>query len=281
VRLAKEQVIVESAFDGESGLTKARETHPDLILLDVEMPGRDGFSVCTQLKGDSLTMDVPIIFLTGAATAEDKIRGLDLGATDYITKPFDPAELRARVRATLRTRFLMELLSKKAMIDGLTGLWNRTYLDARLSAELSAARRSGLPLTCVMADIDHFKQINDAHGHRFGDEVLRAVASTFAQACRAEDVVCRYGGEEFAILMPATNVTQGGELAERVRDKIAALSLPTSSGDVRITCSFGVGNLRGEVPPSVVDLADQALYRAKNAGRNRVELCDDAHLVAA
>jgi diguanylate cyclase (GGDEF)-like protein len=281
VRLSKEQVIIESAFDGESGLTRAREIHPDLILLDVEMPGRDGFSVCTELKADAITMDVPIIFLTGAATAEDKIRGLDLGATDYITKPFDPAELRARVRASLRTRYLLELLSKKAMIDGLTGLWNRTYLDARLSAELSAARRSGQPLTCIMADIDHFKDINDAHGHRFGDDVLRAVAATFTQACRPEDVVCRYGGEEFAILMPATNVAQGGQLAERVRDKIQALSVPSSSGNVRITCSFGVGNLRGEVPPSVVELADQALYRAKHGGRNRVELCDETQRVAA
>lgn len=281
VRLGKEQVAIESAFDGASGLVKARATHPDLILLDVEMPDRDGFSVCSDLKSDMATMDVPIIFLTGVASTEEKIRGLELGATDYITKPFDPAELRARVRATLRTRYLVELLSQKAMLDGLTGLWNRTYLDARLSAELSAARRRGTPLACIMGDVDHFKQINDTYGHSVGDDVLRSVAAVLTKECRAEDVVCRYGGEEFAILMPTTTVQQAGDMAERLRVAIADLRLPYRDREVSVTCSFGVGDLRGDVPPSVVELADEALYRAKHSGRNRVEICPQTQHAAA
>jgi two-component system, cell cycle response regulator len=274
VRLGKEDVVIYSAHNGASGIAAALEIQPDLILLDVEMPDQDGFSVCAKLKADSRTKDISIIFLTGATSTEDKILGLELGATDYVTKPFDPAELRARVRASLRTRYLVELLSKKAMIDGLTGLWNRTYLDAHLVIELSSARRSGQPLSCIMADVDNFKSINDGCGHGFGDDVLRTIAAAFTQTCRIEDIVCRYGGEEFTILLPNTPLQGAAELAERLR--IAVESRPLSYRDVpvTITCSFGVADLRGPVPPSLVELADEALYRAKHSGRNRVEVCE-------
>jgi len=273
VRLGKEQLVIESAYDGPSGLAAARSIRPDLILLDVEMPDRDGFAVCADLKADPATMDIPIIFLTGATTTEDKIRGLELGATDYVTKPFDPAELRARVRASLRTKYLLGLLAQKAMIDGLTELWNRAYLDTRLGSELSAARRSGQPLSCVMADVDRFKSINDTYGHSFGDDVLRKIAGVFAQGCRADDVVCRYGGEEFTLLLPNTSAENAGELAERLRAAVEACPFVFHGAPVSITCSFGVSILRGPVPPSLIELADEALYRAKGSGRNRVEIC--------
>ncbi|HVT83374.1 MAG TPA: diguanylate cyclase, partial [Phycisphaerae bacterium] len=197
--------------------------------------------------------------------------GLELGATDYITKPFDPAELKARIRATLRTKTLLDLLSRKAMIDGLTGLWNRTYLDARLSSELAASRRAGSPLACIMADVDRFKSINDTYGHSFGDEVLRAVAHAIGVNCRAEDVVCRYGGEEFSILLPNTNLEAAAEVAERLRRAVESLELVHNNARVPVTCSFGVAHPASHVPPSIVELADQALYKAKHAGRNRVE----------
>lgn len=280
VRLANQGVQIESAIDAETGLAAARAHPPDLILLDVELPNRDGFSVCAELKNDAATMNVPVIFLTGASTAQDKIRGLDLGATDYVTKPFDPAELRARVRAALRTQALMNLLSKKAMIDGLTGLWNRMYLDARLSAELAAARRSGRPLSCLMLDIDRFKALNDSYGHSFGDEVLRAVGAVLTQGCREEDVVCRYGGEEFTILLPATEIEQAVQLAERLRLAVEARKVMCHQTEVTVTCSFGVADLRGHVPPSVVELADAALYRAKRSGRNRVSIAENPPLAA-
>ena len=270
LRLRNEQVVIQSANDGASGLTAAREFEPDLILLDVDMPERDGFSVCADLKSDSQTMDIPIIFLTGAASTKDKIRGLELGATDYVTKPFDPAELQARVRASLRTRYLVNLLSKKAMIDGLTGLWNRMYLDAHLVIELSSARRSNRPLACIMADVDHFKSINDSYGHTFGDAVLRTIAGIFTSGCRAEDIVCRYGGEEFSILLPNTDLQSATDIAERLRAAIETSPLSYHNNVVTITCSFGVADLPQEIPPSLIELADEALYGAKRSGRNRV-----------
>lgn len=272
LRLSKEEVIVHCANDGASGLIAARTLRPDLILLDVEMPHRDGFATCADLKADSLTMDIPIIFLTGASTTKDKIRGLELGATDYVTKPFDPAELQARVRSSLRTRYLMELLSKKAMIDGLTGLWNRTYLDSHLRSELSSARRSCMPLSCIMADVDHFKSINDNYGHSFGDEVLRTIAKVFTEFCRTEDIVCRYGGEEFTVLLPQTPLAGAKELAERIRQGIESRPFVRKNNPLRINCSFGVATLRDSIEPSIVDLADEALYKAKRSGRNRVEV---------
>ena len=279
VRLAKEQVTVTSARDAASGLEAARTGQFDLILLDVDMPDRDGFSVCAELKSRQETRDIPVIFLSGAASTSDKIRGLDLGAADYITKPFDPAELRARVRASLRTRQLMTLLSKKAMIDGLTSLWNRRYLDAQMSIELSASRRSGEPLSCIMADVDHFKSINDNYGHGFGDEVLRRIAAVLGEQCRPKDIVCRYGGEEFAILLPLTSASDAVDVAERLRAAVETLTFSYGEKLVTVTCSFGVAHLRAQVPPTILELADEALFTAKQAGRNRVTRWTDPEVV--
>jgi two-component system, cell cycle response regulator len=279
VRLAKEPVTVLSATDPESGIATARTCDPDLILLDVDMPGRDGFSVCAELKSHPETRDVPIIFLSGAATTTDKIRGLDLGAVDYIAKPFDAAELRARVRATLRTRELMSLLSKKAMIDGLTGLWNRRYLDAQTVVEHSTSRRTGEPLSCIMADVDHFKLINDQYGHGFGDEVLRRIGQILTEHARPQDVCCRYGGEEFAILMPGTSLEIAAVVAERLREAVESLVFYYCDKPVKVTCSFGVAQLRDKVPPTILELADEALYQAKSGGRNRVARLKDSDRV--
>jgi two-component system cell cycle response regulator len=280
VRLGKENVALSAAYDGVEGLRAARETLPDLILLDIDMPAPDGFAVCADLKADPATMHIPIIFLSGATSSDEKIRGLDLGATDFITKPFDPAELRARVRASLRTKSLVDLLAQKAMIDGLTGLWNRLYLDSRLSSELAISRRNGMALSCIMADVDHFKSINDTHGHSFGDDVLRSIAAAFTKTCRAGDIVCRYGGEEIAILLPATSVDQAAELAERLRAAVQFIPLSSHEIPVHVTCSFGVANLGDNVPPSVIELADQALYHAKRTGRNRVSLVTSTPIAA-
>lgn len=274
-RLREEAVELHSAFDGESGIAQAATLSPDLVLLDVEMPSTNGFEVCRRLKDDPRTMHVPVIFLTGAASTEEKIRGLELGATDYVTKPFDPAELRARVRASLRTKYLMDLLSRKAMIDGLTGLFNRAYFDARLIAEMSLARRTQAPLACIMVDVDRFKQINDLHGHPFGDEVLRGIAQVLGEHCRNEDTVCRYGGEEFVVLCPNTASAAAANLAERLREAIEQNTWTRNGLNVQVTCSFGVSDLHGAPPPCVVEMADQALYRAKQGGRNRVVTATD------
>ncbi len=217
-RLADEPIELHSAFDGESGIAAALNLIPDLVLLDVDMPDPDGFEVCRRLKDDPVTMNIPIVFLTGIASTEQKIRGLELGALDYIIKPFDPAELRARVRTSLRQKYLLDLLAKKAMIDGLTGLWNRSYFDQQLAAQLALFRRSGHPVSCILADVDHFKTINDNFGHPTGDEALRAIAQILQASCRLEDILCRYGGEEFAILCPNTVAGKASILGERLRE---------------------------------------------------------------
>jgi two-component system, cell cycle response regulator len=280
VRLGKENYAVHCANDGVSGIVLARELRPDVILLDVDMPHRDGFSVCADLKMDPETRDIPVIFLSGVATTEDKIRGLDLGATDYISKPFDPAELLARVRSTLRTRYLVKLLAEKAMIDGLTGLWNRSYLDIRIAAELSAARRNETPLSCIMADVDNFKKLNDAYGHHFGDEVLREIACLFSGLCGDKGTVCRFGGEEFTVLLADMELPAAAALADRLRIAIEIRSFFVREQQVRITCSFGVADLGENPPPTILESADEALYNAKRAGRNRVEVSSSDAVLA-
>ena len=280
-RLEKDQFLVHSEMDGESGLAAARNLRPRLILLDVEMPGQDGFATCARLKADRETSDIPVIFLTGSATTDDKIQGLELGAVDYITKPFDPAELMARVRSALRSHEQIAQLARQAQIDGLTGLWNRAYLDARLGAEVLAARRSGQPLSCIMADLDEFKAINDQFGHPCGDEVLRQVAKILSAGGRPRDSVCRFGGEEFALLLPDTPLWAAERLAEMLRHEIERHSFEFRGRPIRVTCSFGVSVLPHYSPPSIVELADDALYGAKHSGRNRVECSAETDLAKA
>jgi two-component system, cell cycle response regulator len=271
-KLSGEPIEFFSAMNGKVGLQLANSLQPDLILLDVEMPHPNGFEVCRLLKAEADTMSIPIIFLTGASSTEEKITGLELGAVDYVTKPFDRAELRARVRGALRTKYLLDLLSRKAMIDGLTGLWNRGYMDQRLEAELSLIKRTGLPFSCIMVDVDHFKSINDTYGHAFGDAALCAISQIFMKSSRAEDVVCRYGGEEFALLLPGIDIDGAMMFAERLRENVSQLTLQCGGQKVKLTCSFGVSKVgsRDLADALPVQLADQALYDAKRSGRNCV-----------
>lgn len=271
-RLNSDTLIVHSAMNGPDGIRCAREIQPDLILLDVDLAAApDGYEVCRQLKALAQTMNIMVIFLTGAASTEEKIKGLNLGAVDYITKPFDAAELQARVAAALRTRRLLELLERKAMIDGLSGLWNRSYLAQQVEALLALSDRTGSTWSCMMVDIDHFKAINDTHGHLVGDCVLQHVAAMIADACRQHDVVCRYGGEEFAVLLPETALNGAHVLAERIRVAIENEAIEHGKLIVKVTCSIGLAE---HVPTrdgrnSPVPRADSALYQAKQSGRNR------------
>ena len=269
-RLKDEDLEFHSAFDGKTGLDMAAQVNPDVILLDIEMPDTDGYEVCRRLKTSPETSNVPIIFLSGLTSTEEKIKGLNLGAVDYVTKPFDPAELKARVRASLRTKYLMDLLARKAMIDGLTGLWNRIFFEQRMAAELARSRRHEDPVACILADVDHFKAVNDKFGHSVGDEVLRRIAATLSTCVRTEDVVCRFGGEEFAIL--ATNGTAGEicNLAERIRKQVEDDRVTVRGSIIQVTCSFGVADLSDAGQTPLVDAADFALYQAKAQGRNRV-----------
>jgi two-component system cell cycle response regulator len=268
-RLAGEPVELFSALDSATGLEMARQLEPDLVLLDVAMPDIDGFEICRRLKGDPATMSIPIVFLTGATSTQEKIRGLDLGAVDYVQKPFDSAELRARVRASLRTKYLLDLLANKAQVDGLTGLWNRAYFEQTLLRQLALRRRYGQPLACILVDIDQLGVLNDRFGHPFGDEVIRTVADVLLSSCRTEDLVCRYGGEEFGILAPNTPGERAMLLAERLRQAVALRVMDHRGQRLTVTCSFGVAD--AEAAQGIVVEATDALERAKAGGRNRVE----------
>lgn len=270
--LRDECVQIITARDGSAGLEIARRQKPDLILLDADKPAPDGLELCRQLKSDPETNNIPLIFLSVAADTAQKMEGLDSGAIDYLIKPFDAAELCARVRTGLRLRYLMELLVQKAQVDGLTGLWNRAYLDDRLEAQLALATRHNLPLSVVMIDLDHFKKINDACGHPFGDIVLRAVAALLTAVTRKEDVVCRYGGEEFAAILPQTKAAGACELAERIRVMVTRLGLTHCGQPVPVTCSFGVADLACAGLQTLTEAADEAVYVAKCNGRNRIEI---------
>jgi diguanylate cyclase (GGDEF)-like protein len=266
--LRSDEIEVRSAYDGQTGLRMAIQEPPDLILLDVTLPDIDGWELCDLLGVQEATCRTPVIFLTASADGDSLTRGLEHGAWDYICKPVDPAELRARVRTAIRYGYYLQTEAKRAMVDALTGLWNRRYFDQRLSAELASCERHGRLLSCIIADIDHFKRLNDAHGHAAGDDVIRVVAEVLRAGCRGEDVISRYGGEEFAVLCPDVNGVGAAVLAERLRADVAIA--PLMIPDARVTCSFGVADYSGG-GADLVSRADAALYRAKRAGRNRVD----------
>jgi two-component system, cell cycle response regulator len=277
-RLAGEPAELHSAYTSNDGLNMAGTLLPDLVLVDLEMPDVDGFEICRRLKAQPSTMNIPVVLLTGAGSTDAKIRGLEVGAVDFITKPFEPAELRARVRAALRTKYLLDLLNKKAMIDGLTGLWNRTYFDQTLAAQTALARRSGQACSVVICDLDHFKVINDRCGHLTGDEALRCVAACVQATCRIEDTVCRFGGEEFGILCPNTPADRALIMGERLRKNIEKLTLSHRGMPVPVTASFGIADLATSGDADIVAAANAAMRAAKENGRNRVHVADGAPL---
>ena len=271
-RLQPEGLEVSGELDGEAGIERAMQDLPDLILLDVDMPELDGFEVCRRLKNTPSTRDIPIIFLTGTASTDSKVRGLDMGAIDYVTKPFDQVELRARVRAGLRTKHLQDILEHQSFLDPLTGLWNRAYLDRRMEGEINIASRYDRPLGVALLDLDCFKTLNDTYGHLFGDVVLQGVARVMKESARTSDTVARYGGEEFAILIPQADLRATTQVAERVRQAIESHSFDLRGSKVSITASIGVvctADFVGELSPeNLLSHADRALYASKDAGRN-------------
>ncbi len=279
VRLRPEGLHLVKAESYDAGLALARQLMPDLILLDVDMPEHSGLDLCRRLKEHPTTANIPIIFLTGSSDVDTKVHGFDLGAVDYVTKPFHPAELRARVRAALRMKRAQDMLTQRAQVDALTGLRNRAYLDDRLAAEVAASARSGRPLSLVMMDLDHFKNLNDTFGHPFGDLVLQRVGDFLARSVRPCDVACRYGGEELAVILTDTTIAGAHAVAERIRDQVRQLDLAPRGKTVTVTASFGVAEANelasagGELRPSaLLAAADAALYTAKREGRDCVRL---------
>jgi diguanylate cyclase (GGDEF)-like protein len=273
-QLFKEILEAEDGLRGLGLLTKAA---PDVVLCDLEMPGLDGEKLLSCNPSG-----VPFLFLTASQDATRKVRLLENGACDFIAKPCDPAELVARLKLHLKLRLLQsELreknleLEKQSRTDAVTGLRNRRYIDEFLAVECLRARRYGAPLSVLMADLDHFKQVNDRYGHPAGDAVLRGMAHLLEGTLRAADVGGRYGGEEFVVILPQTDLEGAAEFGERLRSAVDSTSFEISGeAPIHVTLSAGAAELDAKMarPEDLVAAADAALYEAKGAGRNRVAL---------
>jgi two-component system, cell cycle response regulator len=264
---------VIAASDGDEALELAREREPDLLLVDVTMPGRDGYEVCRAIQSESATPP-PVIFLTAHTQTDARVAGLDAGAVDYIVKPFANEELVARVRAALRTKAVHDGLAERAARDGLTGLFNRRELDLRAREAIALANRHNRPFSCLLLDLDHFKLVNDTHGHAAGDTVLREAAERICDGSRISDIVGRYGGEEFVVLLPETRADAAVAVADKLRALLAASPVEAGRDRIAIRASIGVAcwDDAMRVPSDLYAAADQALYRAKALGRDRTEL---------
>ncbi|MBH9552668.1 GGDEF domain-containing response regulator [Inhella gelatinilytica] len=286
----------------ERALAIAESAGPDLIITDWDMPGLSGVALIQQLKAHPATRDIPVIMCTGKMTSSESLEtALGAGAVDYVRKPVDPIELRARVRSMLQLsashrallakeealtrqnaqlRELNALLDRQkralheaATVDRLTGLFNRDYLMEQLSREFSNAQRYGHPFSCLVIDVDHFKSFNDRHGHLVGDVVLRDTAQLLLRHTRRGDVLGRFGGEEFVVLLPGTPALKAAALADVLRGAVAQAVYDTGEERLQVTVSVGVADNRVGEPPNEMALlkhADEALYAAKRQGRDRV-----------
>ncbi|WP_462320433.1 diguanylate cyclase domain-containing protein [Halochromatium sp.] len=276
-KLLKAEYRIITATSAAKTLELARrDPAPDLILLDILMPDQDGYAICRELKADEATHSIPVIFVTALGQAQDEAKGLQLGAADYISKPFNAAIVRARVHNQVSLKLKTDLLEKIALQDGLTEIPNRRYFDRKLSQEWNRQSRYQGPLSLLMIDIDHFKPYNDSYGHGAGDLCLRRVAQALAQVpARSADLVARYGGEEFVALLPETDATGACQVAEQMRSAIHALAIPHAYSPVadHITLSIGASTHRAQQPvanaEALKQAADQALYQAKEQGRDQ------------
>lgn len=270
---------VAAASGGAEALQAARTSPPAVLLLDIDMPGMDGYEVLRAFKEDKALQHIPIIMLSGKQSVQDKVTAFDLGAVDYVTKPFDFTELRVRVRSVLRIQQLLQMLEQRAQIDGLTGLWNRAFFDQRWTEEVSRCARHGHPLAVAIVDIDHFKSVNDSFGHPAGDSVIQGVSKLIQREVRASDVACRYGGEEFVIIMPDTSPGDAHAVAERIRVSMEGIVWPRHP-ERKVTMCLGVAGCGGATQASAqawLEAADRNLYTAKKSGRNRVVVSDVAN----
>ena len=277
----KNDYQVSFSISGDHALTIAMsENPPDLILLDIIMTGMNGYEVCRKLKENKISRDIPVIFITAMNHEEDEKLGLEIGAVDYITKPFNMSIVKARVRTHIKLKQLLDMLKDLSSIDGLTGIPNRRRFDEVLNDEWRRALREQHSISLVMIDIDCFKAYNDNYGHLAGDDSLRKVAKTLAETVqRPMDFVARYGGEEFTAILPRTNLEGVQHVAEKMRKNIESLNIPHEFSSVAryVTISVGACSLIPLTlmsPSHLIKNADNALYSAKYNGRNQSHCSD-------
>lgn len=278
------------AQDGINAIKIVKTKKPDIILLDVVLPGMDGHEVCRWLKLNEDTKGIPVIMLTVKKEISDKISGLQVGADDYLPKPYDDLELNARIYASLRTKALQDELRMKnrqleevlhkvesmAVTDVLTGLFNRRRFHDDITKEFERSKRYATPFSLILLDIDHFKNINDNYGHQAGDRTLKEVTEIILKNVREIDTAARYGGEEFMVILPNTEKKEAVEVAERMRIGIENNKFSNIEGTI-ITVSIGVSGMPDkdiDNEDKVISCADLALYRAKQKGRNCTEISE-------
>lgn len=280
VRTLAPHHIVDREADPNDALFRAAEGNYDLVIVSLSLAGIDGLRLCSQLRSLDRTRQIPIVVIVDPEGEARLLRGLELGVNDYLLRPIDRNEMLARVRTQIRRKRFADRLRdnvqmtiEMAVTDALTGLHNRRYLERHLGAMVRNARSRGKPLSLLVLDIDHFKAVNDDHGHAVGDQILREFSRRIREAVRGIDLTCRLGGEEFVVAMPDTDSTMAVLVGERIRRKIATTTFEAAGNlELPITVSIGASSLElpGDTPEDLLKRADEALYRAKREGRNRV-----------
>ena len=276
-QLGQEKLKFHSVYDGVSAMSAAADMQPSLILMDVDMPRADGFEACRFIKSNPLTAAIPLIFVSGNSLVGHKVKGLDLGAVDYITKPFKPDELRARVRSALRVR--------PASPDGHTalgvaGLWTQVYFESQIKSLIAQSRRSGRPLSCVVAEMDRWDRLSSRLGPRTMNEINRTVARAFILRCRADDSLFHFTEGKFAFLLNDANRAQAGRLCDRLRSDVAQQFTSANHTGFDVTLSFGIADTLIAEGDTLLDRAEIALGRAKRRGGNRTTIARDRTIPA-
>ena len=274
--LLREEYNLRIAIDGEKALKIVESgNYPDLILLDIMMPGISGYEVCKILKSNTLTQHIPIIFITGKTSEDDEVTGFELGAIDYITKPFRSAVVKARIHTHMELKKYRDYLINTSYCDGLTSISNRRHFDEHYDNMWKIAIREAIPLSLIMIDIDDFKQFNDNYGHSNGDRALRLIAKTLENSIeRKTDIIARYGGEEFVCLLASTRISGAINIAEKFNAAIGLLQIPHgfSTTGKYVTISQGIAStvpLQKLGSEELINTADECLYKSKKEGKNR------------